>query len=563
MTTSPTLTLTSQKVQEGHLLKNRELVLLIDGQRYDEYLSHDTRVHCLEQAITDFDTELQTAAQQFRDHPYGAYLWLYLPDFIRNEEIVGLFRLMYFKAIIVYLIENEKINTIQIKTPINKYLKSLFLELNLSLVFNRHVLFKNCIYNILQNVKRLVKDAKFNIGCLFSRRNKLFEGVLVDTSPRLNKNRYDNLKSVVDIFEGKVKYYSGDQIPVSGASKNQTVVFKMELTLTILIQAFIKSFRISKFISHNKNTIPLGIYHSIKGKMNMLFYWDLVIAQACMARYLDKSNIKTIVQVSTFTKPIYRSLVSEARRRNIPFVQVASRTLMRHRCSERLLPCDVGGYNQTAIPDWFIVKDNYSAKVFDPFPELKHRVFTGGRFKSRQIEISNQDKPVAILLMFNHRKDLSYKLLAEVKKSGAHNLTKTIIVRCHPSFVFPDGELKQTFPDNELIDITGKDYNALSNYRTICISGPTTGTLDAIQHGTIVLWVPYIWDDGILMDDIMRDLGVICLCINDIQFYARLFINEPVRFSEQYDSDLVALKKWFLSDTSVSGQIRGVAANKN
>jgi hypothetical protein len=550
--------LTSEKVQEGHFLKNRELVLYVDGKRYDEYLSHNERVECLNIAIKEFDDELQTAAERFKDHPFGAYLWLYTPDFIRGEEITGLYRRMYFKAIIGYLHEKKGFQEIRMDTPITndfmKYLRGLSSKISC----NSSAKARNLIHNILQNAKHIFKSFSFNLNHLFKRPNEPFAGTLIDTSSRFNKSRYDDLEKVTEVFIKQVKYFSGDQIKVTGCPENQTVVFKRELTIGDFLAMFVKSIKISRFIRRNKKDIPPGIYHNHKGFYKLLLYWDLLLAQKSMGKYLDKSDIKTIVQVSTYTKPIYRSLVAAARQRNIPFIQVASRSLMRNRCSERLLRCDVDEYNTTAIPDWFIVKDNYSAKVFDPFPELKHRIMTGGRFKSQQIDVSYDEKPPAILLMFNHRKDLSYKLLKEIKKSGVHKLTKTIIFRCHPSFIFPDGVLMHTFSSNEVIDITGKDYSALSNYRTICISGPTTGALDAVKYGTIVLWVPYIWDDGILMDDIMKNTGAKANHSDDIHAQTADLMNNHKSYFLQLEKDSEFCSRFFSSKDLISDIINQI-----
>lgn len=560
---SSTLILTSQKVHPGHLLRNRELVVLVDSKKYDEYLSHDERVDCLKKAVTEFDAELQTAAERFKDHPFGAYLWLYTPDFIRGEEISGLYRKMYLKAIINYLDTEKGFDKILIDTPLSAYEKNYLKKLPLKIAHNRIGILKNALLNLLQNAKQVYKTFSFNLKYIFKKSNPSFSGVLLDTSSSYAKNRYDDLDKVTGIFNNRVKFYSGDQIAVSGCPKEQTVVFKREMTINLFVLSLIKSFRISSFVSRNKSTIPGGLYYNHKGFFKLLLYWDLVLAQQSIAKYLDKSNIKTIVQVSTFTKPIYRYLAAAAKHRNITFIQVASRSLMRYRCSERLLQCDVEGYNQTAIPGWFIVKDKYSAKVFDPFPELKQRISIGGRFKSQQIELSNQDKPTAILLMFNHRKDLSYKLLNEVIKSDAHKLTNDIIMRCHPNFIFPEGLIVETFPKNKIIDITGRDYSVLANYRTLCLSGPTTGTLDAIKYGALIVWVPFIWGDGILMDDLMQQVGVLCNDTSDICRQVEKFVTNSEEFNNQMSNDVKFITVKFESEHLISDKLNELFIKSN
>lgn len=539
--------LTSEKLQDGHFLKNRELSLYIGGKRYDEYLSHNERVECLEAATVEFDNELQKAAEYFRDHPYGAYLWLYTPDFIRGEEIRGLYKQMYIKAIINRILKELSIKEVQVYTPLSPYLMDYLRNLPIKFTCNKLKQAVNLLQNCLQNTKTLFILFSFNIKQLFKQVNEPFTGTLIDTSPVFKNNRYDDLDKVARIFNNKVKYYCGDQVEVQGCLESQTVVFKKELTLTDFLTALVKSFRISRFIKQNVSNIPPGLYYNHKGVFKMLLYWDLLLAQKSINKYFDKCNIKTIVQVSTFTKPIYRSLVAAASKRSITFIQVASRSLMRYRCSERLLQCDIDEYSSTAIPDWFIVKDQYSTRVFNPYPKVRSRVLTAGRFKSEEIVNTESNKPPALLIMFNHRKDISYRLLNEVLKSELSSSFKTIIVRCHPNFTFPRGFLKSVFSENDVVDITGGNFSCLRNYQTTCISGPTTGSLDAINNGAVILWITYIWEDGILMNDIITSFGLFCADRMDLKkkvykittqddFFGMLFNRDQQRLEEMFSS---------------------------
>jgi len=551
-----TLTLTSQKVQPGHLLKNRELVLLVDGKRYDDYLSHYERINCLKKAMAEFDAELQSVAEQFKNHPYGAYLWLYTPDFIRGEEIAGLYRKMYLGAIIRYLTMEKGYDKICIDIPASTYECNFLKQIPIEVTFNRTSIVINSVNNLLRNIKQLYKTFTFNSKSLLQKPNPAFTGALIDTSSRYAKNRYDDIKKVVGAFNNQVKFYSGDQIAVSGCPSDQAIVFKRELTLKIFISSLRESFRISRFIARNKANIPIGLYNNHKGFFKMMLYWDLVLSQKSIDKYLNKSDIKTIVQVSTLTKPVYRSLAVAAKQRNILFVQVASRSLMIYRCSERLLKCDIEEYNKTAIPNWFIFKDKSSTRIFDAYPQIMERVLIGGRFKGQDsLEKDLNTKPVAILLLFNHRKDLSYKLLAEVKASGIQKLVSTIIIRCHPSFVFENKVLQDAFPTNNLIDITGKDYSAVKAYRLLTISGPTTAAMDVIQFGAIVLWASYIWDEGILMEEMMQNVGSICNSFFEIGSQTQAYLNDNLMFYNKIAEDLTYIHKYFTPKVLISEQI--------
>lgn len=244
--------------------------------------------------------------------------------------------------------------------------------------------------------------------------------------------------------------------------------------------------------------------------------------------------------------------MKEANMRGIEFTLVASRTLMFHRSSERLLNCDVNQYNETALPDRLILKDEYSKRVLQKYPSLQNRVTIAGRYATPELTEIPDDKPLAVLIMFNHVGALCYKLINEILSAGAPALTKTIIFRCHPAYILSDNEMKKYFPDNHIINITGKDYSELKNYCTVTISGATTGALDAVQAGTVLLWVPYIWDDGILMDDMMNKIGLNCKNQEELKEYANTLLSDKRKILRQFQMDKTFLKDNFNTNRLIS-----------
>jgi hypothetical protein len=277
-----------------------------------------------------------------------------------------------------------------------------------------------------------------------------------------------------------------------------------------------------------------------------------------MDKYLQKSSIPYIIQVSTLTKPIYRSLTAAARKHNAIFIQVASRSLMNNKCSDRLLPCDVKEYNETALPDRFIFRDKFSMKVFDSYPELQKKTLIGGRFAAATNSLDNTKKPPALLIMLNHRKDISMKLIEEVRKSGVAKTAETLIFRCHPSFRISIEDIRHFFPENEVRDNTGRPYSELTDHRIVVISGPTTGALEAVQFGSVIIWVPYIWDDSIMLGDIMKETGIMTEHYSHILKHGENMIRDHEAYCIQLRKDMAYCQEFFSTDYLISEQLASI-----
>lgn len=553
------LRLTSAQKQRGHFLKNRELILYINGIRYDDYLSHNERVQCLNLAIVKFDNDLLEAAENFKHHKYGAYLWLYTPDFMRGEEISGLLRLLYLIEIIKYLSECKKVKQLHIEVPFAPWVKQQLKNRITKIHYNRLVIIKNGIHQLFQVTKDIYRLNRFNLRMLFSKSNPPFDGTLIDTSTKFRKNRYDDIHKVNVIFDNKVRYYSGDQLEVKGIDKNLTVVFKRELNLEIIFLSFLVIFKLSLFLYKQRSKIPSTIYYNHKGFYKLMLYWDLILAQKSIDKYLSKSNIRTIVQVSTLTKPLYRSLIAAARKRQILFIQVASRSLTRMRNSERLLNCDINEYNNTALPDAFVFKDKYSVKIFDDFPTLQKKVYIGSKFLMKENTIDdNGDRKKALYLLFNHREDVSFKMLNSILNAGILELFDTIIYRCHPNFTFNKETINQAFKSKVILDNTGKDYLELRHYQVFAISGPTSAALEAISSGALIFWASFIYDDAILMEEVMETIGLKCNSNIELMQVIKLYYSDNSKYKYQLNSDISIMRDCFYTKDQISDQILSI-----
>lgn len=546
-----------KKIEEGHFLKARELILEINGVRHNEFLQHDIRVQCLKRALTRFNAEIEKVASEFRNHKLGAYLWLYTPDALRGEEMEGLYRFYYLIEIVKYLQYKNQLEVLVVEAAVSSQVRGFLSDTGVKLKVKHFSCFKSRLIATMQGFKMAYKVIRFNLKCLMRRPNKYFKGVLVDSSPNFNNNRYDDIDKVAELY-GSVKYFAAQHTFVQGIDEEETVVFKKEISLKIMFMAILSAIKILIFIRRNKSEISPGLFQYLNRFRNLVLYTDLIIIERCIKKYLKKCDIQKMLQVSTLTIPSHRLLISIAREKGIQFINIASRTYGPYECSDILLEPDVKGYNDTYLPDWFILKDRYSfEKVFDRWPQLSHRVLIGGRYvgENSQPEFERQTLAPALLILFNHKKDLSHRVLNEVIKSGLSSQVETIIYRCHHIFVFDEEVMRTAFPDNHIINITGKDYSALSQYRVVTVTGPTTAAMEVIQLGAVVLWAPWVWDESIIIDDVMRSVGVLNQNLPELTRKAQAFLTDVDIFMKQYQKDMQYCGHFFNIKYTITDQL--------
>jgi hypothetical protein len=375
--------------------------LYIDNLRHDVFFDHSTRVRFLQLANRNFDSDFEKVSENFKDHQYGSYLWVFTSEFIRGEEISSLLRWHFIMAMIIDLNNKSGIKEVLIETRIPANMMLFLNKLKITTKYSKLGYVRSITRYISKGILYSLKNIKKNFTSLLARQNTYHEGVIVDINRSFTMHRYDNLEKVVKIYPS-IKYYSGQEHKLQDVPKIDNVVFRNELTAGILLKAINKSCKIVWFMIRSKEKIPIDLYYNLTDIFNIINLYDLIIYEKCIERYLNKNKIKKVLHVSTFTRPTYRILMTAACRNHTQFILVASRTLIYYRSSDRLLNCDVMGYNMTALPSKFIVKDNYSASVFKHFPHLHKRVVIAGRSTTPKQKEFHLNKPTAILILFNH-----------------------------------------------------------------------------------------------------------------------------------------------------------------
>jgi hypothetical protein len=539
-------------------IKSESYSLFVNDVREDAFFDYVDRVKCLKAANKVFDDELLHTAEKYKHISEGAFLWCYTAETLRDENIIGLLRIRFIQELIYLLASSQKGLLINIETYLPAAFLNDFSKRNISFKINTP---KYIIYFLREKFRRLYHSfiaLKKNIPYLFVSSNLPFNGILIDINSSPNSHRLDNLDNFQNLGY-PIKYFSGQEHKITGFDSHHIIEFRKELTLSLFFKSIVQTLKVGLFLSKAKKSISPGISFFLSGIFDFRLA-DLVIYGLTADKFFAKSSIKHIVHVSTMTKPSYRLLVEMAAKNNVPFTLVSSRSLKILSSSERLLPCDISNYSNTHIPLYFIFRDNFSARVFQNYPQLKNRIFIGGRFnESIDLSVVEGKKEIVVLIMFTHIYKVCEKIMQEIHKLDLEKYpVDRIFFRSHPSAPIKKEKVEFIAGKIPVQDITGESYNKLKDFNVITISGPTTGTLEAVRIGSAILWIPYVWSDGILLDDFMNIIGKKCTNFLQLKHNFNLLISNSAILQKNIRQSIYIVNSEFSSSELISNQLRHI-----
>lgn len=492
--------------------KGEGLNLYVDGQSEHLYFDYITRVEAIRKANKRFDNDLMQAASLYPNEKKGAFFWCYTAEFLRGENVTDLVKLYFLLELVKKATEKNQAEKIILSYEIPKdaiaELKSLGLKIVKTFDFYSGILREN-----VKVVYHGIKLLKLNVASFLNNKNSLFEGNLMDVN-----ERHDHFSKILknDEFYKSFRVYSGEESKITSFSQVDVVVFRNENTFLDGFFQFYNALKLSIFIEQNKLKLP-QVYRGYFRFRDFIKLWSLLLYESGVKKYFKKNQIRNLVHSSTITKPEYRILWSKAHDYKVKVILVASRTLKLMSSSERLIDADIKAYSNAYLPDDFIVLDYLSKEVFKAF-HFYDRVKVGGRILPvSENRVNALIKERVVYIALTHIKECSAFLLNELKSVDFKSLgIHRIFFRCHPLAIFTDSEIKDYFPDFEVINHTGLSIHQCNYEDILMIAGPTTGAIELLKEEVTLFWLPYIWKDGILFDDIMNQVGHKVTSMNDL-----------------------------------------------
>ncbi|UJP64468.1 hypothetical protein [Mongoliitalea daihaiensis] len=518
--------------------KGEGLNLYINGQSEHLYFDYLTRVEALRRANKRFDKDLMQAASLYPNDKKGAFLWCYTSEFLRGENVTDLVKLYYLLELAKIVSEANSVEKIILSyaLPMDAIteLKGFGLLTIMSSGF-----YKGKIREILKVVYHSSISFKRNLPSFLKKRNPKFSGNLLDVNQSPTSNRLDPLDNYE--FYQPYRVFSGQEHKIRGFDKEDVVVFRTENTLLDGIIQLYRAVTLSIFIKQNTSRLP-KVYRFYFRFRDVFKLWSLLLYERGAEKYFKRNEIRNLVHVSTLTKPEYRILWAKAHESKINVTIIASRTLKTLSSSERLIEADIKAYSKASLPNNFIVRDSFSKDAFKAF-HFCEQVKMGGRFVP---ENENGEKEFikerVVYVVLTHIKECSEYLLNELKSINFSALgIQKIFFRSHPSAKFTHGEIQNYFPDFEVINHTGLSIHQCNYENILMISGPTTGALELIKEGVTLFWLPYVWKDGILFDDILKKAGHLCNSRNEfINIIHQASNNKAIDISEFNSENLIS-----------------------
>lgn len=534
------------------------LCIYINNQNHEHFLTYDERVQCLGIANERFDRQIDFVAQAFRDHEYGKYLWVYTPEFIRTEQIEGLLRQHYLTAILELLIQRYQSISAILESIIPCTLFTFLRENCAEVRVSKASYLLSCIKFYGSRLVIVMQKTLMNFGYIFRQQNPPHNGVLIDIFRDMKMQRFDNISAITGLFPSH-KFYSGQEEMIRGVPRGKIVDFRRELRFSQFFIHIVKTVKLTLFILKNKNRIPPELFNNLTNFINLLMFFDLLIYEHCVDRYFKKNRITRLLHVATLAKPAHRILMSSAKNHGAKVILVASRSLARFAPADRLLKCDVDEINDVKLPDHFILKDKYSLKAFELYPHFHHKLLIGARY--RNLAHPNAEKgnlPVALYILLNYKLFLCVALLEEIRAVSEALDVETVIYRSHPLCYISPETVGGYFPGKKIIDNSGKDYSVINQYRTIVASGPSTGALELADTFSVIVWAPYIWDNGILMDDLMNKVGIKCTNRTMLNAQLKKLVYELDAYKNQVGKDGAFVNEFFNTRELISDKVRQI-----
>jgi hypothetical protein len=130
-----------------------------------------------------------------------------------------------------------------------------------------------------------------------------------------------------------------------------------------------------------------------------------------------------------------------------------------------------------------------------------------------------------------------------------------VVFRCHPSLKYSSEEISSYFKNYKIEDNTAKPIEYYNNKTIIMFSGPTTGVLELLSGRVALIWMPYIWKDGLLFDDVMKEVGEVTKDYFDLNKKAHELMNNEELLNSTinfYETN----KNNFISHDLISTQIK-------
>lgn len=485
---------------------DRRETLWLNGKEFNESISYEVSLEALRRAKRMLENGINNTASGLQHEALGGFIWCYTAEHFRGENIDGVLRRIYLIELLKHLSNNYNIHVIfSLYWP--PALMKLLKDTKISIKVNLTISLKRRIYLQAAFIWRSSNDLMriFN-GLKHRPLVKSSLKILLDVNKSPKSQRIGDLDRLAGIEEW-IGYFSGQQYSINGFPEERVVSFIDWITFKDVVLSIKKVLLIYKVKIENRHSISPYLYNALSPLVDFRLLLLLLYFEGAL-KFFKRHNIQIIYHVSTFNQASYRLLMKAAEISGVNFCVIASRTLYPLRLSDSYISADLARYGDVSVPDKAIVRDDFSRRVLTN-GNFKGNIGVASRYENNGKKGGIDSWELEILILTTHVHDVSLALLKFVLNMNFRTGDiKDIWVKSHPSCPFPQKVLGQISDDIRVKTFEENDYSRFVNKKLLVISGPTSAALEVVSVGCLLVWLPFVWADGILFEEIMNLVGV-------------------------------------------------------
>lgn len=485
--------------------------LTIDGIEYSRIIPYSVRTKLLNRATSRVEKDIEKLYEIDKNSEDAVFYWLFTKEWIRTDDIRGVWALWFSIEVLNYISQHNQSNTLLLSKGIPRIYRDIIKEnINNYNTVNVSADYLNVstLKRIAKNIGRCVQPLSL-ISNLFKKSQKGISGVLIETEIDFKGNRYGDISKFIEASD-KASYFTLRYGRVYGYENKSVFEIQKDISFSILKISIKKLLRLKSSNMLKRYWDVQTFRASFSSHGYYLGMLEKIIFYNCFEKFVNKSNIKSIVTVSSYHRPDTRIVWYLAQKYNIPSVNIAPRTFNYEKPAENLLKCDIEAYDGKTLPNFFIFRDKFSLRAVIGQKSLIENSFIANRqveiHKKKKLEKSSCNKnEKSLIILLGNEYQQNQRLLKILISSNIYKVYDKLYVRQHPKYI--DNRLFDNM-NIQFMDITNQPMNnILKNNNCVLLTISSTAAIEAGSLGGTIIWAPFISANSITTDALLKHIG--------------------------------------------------------
>lgn len=483
--------------------------LKINGRSYFNDTSFEFREKLYQKALEKLDKDIESVAELNKEEHLGGFLWCFTYDLHRVDGVAGTVMYYYLfeilkdlratyadfelkiRKVVPYFVQRviKKEIGIPVKYDVSLYSRSkLFVRYKFGAL--RRLYFKS-IENTNSSTSGIIEENStiffYNINSDFNRLRS-FPEYLASKGERIY------------FFDLSLKYfknYGADDI-------FQRSIFSLRYVVVNLLKVFL----VKRLIKKTKFNLHKDSYFiHIISEQSYLQSFYMLYKKSVLEETFKKYRPNKVIVSTTIGDPVSRLVLNVAKKSGVYSTVFSCRNyLTLKRSEDRLIKPDVKSYNQAYLGDEFYVLDKISRE------HLIRHGYTGlvKLFNYKQYLNNKQARKYkdGVLILFAGE-STNYSLIKLIEELADNKVyVSNLYYKEHPNVKITKDQLYFLYKiSDKVVSVTGYKWANLEFENVLAVTCNTTASIEALNRGCSLLWLPFIFESSLQFSDIMNLLG--------------------------------------------------------